>query len=181
MSSVSDELCLRRALSPTSSVSNELLSLMWKILEDSMNFFFSLTQVRTSHGIVLFMDQHVGCTKLPITPALSSMAWLVSYPDPTQLTQGEWKGSGVTSQNSWAISRSLERPIKLQSSVYWNNAEVGTNTSIICSKCIVKFVIQPICNSTLTITRLQDFRKPKNSGLWHQTLSSWEGWVWAPD
>ena len=35
----------------------------------------------------------------------------------------EEKGSGVTSPNPWASSRSMEQPIKSQSSVYWNNAE----------------------------------------------------------
>ena len=43
---------------------------------------------------------------------------------------------------------------------------------------VMKFIIQH-CNSTLT--RLQHFGKPKDSGLWHQTLSLWEGWVWARD
>ena len=32
--------------------------------------------------------------------------------------------------------------------------------------------------TTLTITKLQYFHKPKDSGLWHQILSSWKGWVW---
>ena len=35
----------------------------------------------------------------------------------------------------------------------------------------------PICNPTLTITRLQYFRKPKDSGLWHQTPSPRMNWV----
>ena len=34
-------------------------------------------------------------------------------------------------QKSWASSRSVEWPIILQSSVYWNNAEVRTSTSIV--------------------------------------------------
>ena len=34
-----------------------------------------------------------------------------------------------TSPNLWDSSRSLERPIKSQSSVYWNNAEARTSTS----------------------------------------------------
>ena len=41
------------------------------------------------------------------------------------------KGSGVTTPNPWASSRSVERPIKLQSGGYWNNVEVRTSTSII--------------------------------------------------
>ena len=43
----------------------------------------------------------------------------------------EEKGSGVTSPNPWASSRSLEQPIKSQSVVYWNNAEARMSTSII--------------------------------------------------
>ena len=39
------------------------------------------------------------------------------------------KGSGVTSPNLWASSRSVEWPIISQSSVYWKEAEVRTSTS----------------------------------------------------
>ena len=94
----------------------------------------------------------------------------VSCPDPTQLTWGE--GVSITSPNCWASSRSMERPIKSQSSVYWNNVEVRTILQLQSSKRVMRFIIQhrPICNSTLTITRLQHFCKPKDSGLWHQTL-----------
>ena len=48
---------------------------------------------------------------------------VVSFPDPTQLTQveGIWCHK---SQNPWTSSRSLEQPITLQSGVYQNNAEV---------------------------------------------------------
>ena len=47
----------------------------------------------------------------------------------------------------------------------------------------MRFIIQhwAICKATLTITMLQHFHKPKDSGLWRQTLSSWEGWVRARD
>ena len=144
MSSVSDEVCLRWALSPTSSVSNELclrqaLSLMWKILEDSMDFFFSDSNpVRTSHGIVLFMDQHVGCTEL------DGLTSLVPRPYPAYARRRE----GVWCQ----IMRKWEQVLQLY-----------------CSKHVVRFIIQQwaICHSTLTITRLQDFSKPKDSGLWY--------------
>ena len=78
---------------------------------------------------------------------------------------------------SAASSRSLERPMKSQSSIYWNNVEARTSTSIL----PLKARHWAICNSTLTIARLQHFHKPKGSGLWHQTLSSREGWVWAQD
>ena len=52
---------------------------------------------------------------------------LVSCPD-----SREEKGSGVTSPHvhSWASSRSVEQPIKLQGGVYWSNVEVRTSTSI---------------------------------------------------
>ena len=41
---------------------------------------------------------------------------------------------GVISPNPWATSRNMERPMKLQSGVYWTNAQVRTSTSIILLK-----------------------------------------------
>ena len=55
--------------------------------------------------------------------------YVVSCPDPTQLTRGE--GAWCHKSKSLASSRSVERPIKSQSSVYWNNAEARTSTSIV--------------------------------------------------
>ena len=49
------------------------------------------------------------------------------------------KGSGVTSPNPSASSRNVKRPMKLQSGVYWNNAEARTSTSIGTLK--MKFII----------------------------------------
>ena len=46
----------------------------------------------------------------------------------------EEKGFDVTSPNPWASSRSVEQPIKSQSSVYWNNVKARTSTSIILLK-----------------------------------------------
>ena len=48
----------------------------------------------------------------------------------TPLSSREEKGSGVTSPNPWTSSRRC-RLIKMQSSVYWNNAEVRTSTLIV--------------------------------------------------
>ena len=44
------------------------------------------------------------------------------------------KGSGVPSLNPWASSRSVERTMKLQSGVCWNNVEARASTSIILLK-----------------------------------------------
>ena len=41
----------------------------------------------------------------------------------TTQTPREEKGSGVTSPNSWGSSKGMERPMKSQNSVYWNNVE----------------------------------------------------------
>ena len=40
----------------------------------------------------------------------------------------EEKGSGVTTLNPLPSYRNVKRPIKLQSGIYWNNAEVRTST-----------------------------------------------------
>ena len=49
----------------------------------------------------------------------------------TPLSSHEKKRSGVTSPNHWASSRSMERPIKSQSNVYWNNEEARTSILIL--------------------------------------------------
>ena len=51
----------------------------------------------------------------------------------------EEKGSGVTSPNPWASSRSVEQPIKLQSSIYWKQEQVLQSTA---HSDVMKFVIQ---------------------------------------
>ena len=53
------------------------------------------------------------------------------------------KGSGVTSQNPWASSRSMEHPMKSQISVYWNNPEVRTSTSILLLKVMLWNSLSP--------------------------------------
>ena len=83
----------------------------------------------------------------------------------------EEKGSGFTSPNPWATSRSIEWPMISQSSVYWNDAEARTSTSNTPPKVM-------LWNSLLTLTNRWDLAmRLKDSGLWHQTPScmSWVG------
>ena len=84
----------------------------------------------------------------------------------------EEKGSGVTSPNPWATSWSVEWPMILQSSVYWNDAEARASTSNTPPKVM-------LWNSLLiTLTSRWDLGvRLKVSGLWHQTPScmSWVG------
>ena len=100
---------------------------------------------------------------------------LVPRPHPAHARR---RGRVSQSPNPWASSRSVERPIKSQSSVYWNNAEVRTSTLIVCSNHIMRFIIQHWVIS-LTITRLHNTYASQRLG--HQILSSQEGWVWAWD
>ena len=43
------------------------------------------------------------------------------------------------------------------------------------------FIIQHQAIYNSTNCKASTLLKPKDSGLWHQTNSSWEGWIWAPD
>ena len=55
----------------------------------------------------------------------------------------EEKGSGDTTPNPLPSYRNVKRPIKLQSGIYWNNAEVRTSTSIIPLKLMINASILP--------------------------------------
>ena len=69
---------------------------------------------------------------------------VVSFPDPTKLTQGEriWCHK---SKNPWTSFRSLEQPIKLQRGVY-QNAEVRTSTSMVPLKAYYEIHYSTLCN-----------------------------------
>ena len=102
--------------------------------------------------------------------------WGSLVPRPHPPSSREEKGSGVTSSNLWASSRSVEWPMKSQSNMYWNNSEVRISTLIVPLKATLWIQYPPILTnlySTLTITRLLHFGKPKDLDLWHQTASPW--------
>ena len=66
--------------------------------------------------------------------------------------------------------------MKSQSDIYWNNSEARTSTLIVPLKATLWIQYPPILTnlySTLTITRLLHFGKPKDLDLWHQTASPW--------
>ena len=121
---------------------------------------------------------------LQVKYLLSIFTATASFPDfslvprpPDSSRRG--KGSGVTSPNPWAIApeawsgQSNCRAAFIGIMQKWELVLQSYH-----SKPVMRFIIQR-CNSILT--RLQHFRNPKDSGLWHQTLSSWEGWVWPRD
>ena len=72
------------------------------------------------------------------------------------------KGSGVTSQNPWAIysSRSVEQPQGRAAFIAWNNVE-DENKYFSCTaqSDLMKFIIH---TEKFAITRLQYFCQPKD-------------------
>ena len=130
------------------------------VLAKTMLLAQSFCQWNT-HMILFWSWRHYSC--LMVVKTLSHAQ--------TPPSSREEKGSGVTSPNPWATSRSVEWPMILQSSVYWNDAEARTSTSNTPPKVM-------LWNSLLTLTNRWDLGvRLKDSGLWHQTPSciSWVG------
>ena len=128
-----------------------------------MWFLYSKQRLLTQHVRNFCKWHHVPFPIFGVGPVdKANTIDLVSCPDPTQLTQG--RGSGDTSPNPWAMGslqklgatneiaerRSLE--YCRSENKYFSHSAEGD---------VMGFILQhrPICNPTLTITRLQHFRK----------------------
>ena len=113
---------------------------VWLLLLSMVVTTRIICMVVTTHIICMVVTTHIIC--MVVTTHIICMVVITHIicrlvPRPHTPNSREEKESGVTSQNPWAVSRSLEWTIKSQSGVYWHNVEVRTSTSFCMSQSIL--------------------------------------------